>query len=115
MSYPTAPFIQGEFLWRDSGKISPLTNPATEDVFCEVTICSAAQTASAIESADAAYRQTWRDLTPGKRTEILFKIAQQLRADAEKIARIESENIGKPISDARDEAQLGARIFEYYA
>src|SRR5205807_6366469 len=27
----------------------------------------------------------------------------------------ESRNIGKPISDARDEIGLGARVFEYYA
>src|SRR5207244_10049661 len=29
--------------------------------------------------------------------------------------RMETRNIGKPISDARDEVALGARIFEYYA
>ena len=28
---------------------------------------------------------------------------------------MESRNVGKPISDARDEVALGARIFEYYA
>jgi len=28
---------------------------------------------------------------------------------------LESQNVGKPISDARDEIALGARVFEYYA
>ena len=31
------------------------------------------------------------------------------------LAQLECRNIGKPISDARDEVELGARVFEYYA
>jgi betaine-aldehyde dehydrogenase len=38
-----------------------------------------------------------------------------LRQHAEELAQLEMLNIGKPISDARDEVALGARIFEYYA
>src|SRR5205814_4198298 len=33
----------------------------------------------------------------------------------ERIAQLEMLQIGKPISDARDEAGLGARVFEFYA
>ena len=69
----------------------------------------------AVEDAHEAYVQTWRDLPPGKRTEILFKVARRLGENVELIARLECQNIGKPISDARDEAGLGARVFEYYA
>jgi len=45
----------------------------------------------------------------------LQKIAHAIRQSAEVIAGTESRNVGKPISDARDEVALGARIFEYYA
>ena len=34
---------------------------------------------------------------------------------SEELAQLEMLNIGKPISDARDEIALGARTFEYYA
>jgi betaine-aldehyde dehydrogenase len=54
-------------------------------------------------------------MSPGQRTEILFKVARLLRENLEEIAQLETLNIGKPISDARDEAGLGARVFEYYA
>src|SRR2546429_5758361 len=33
----------------------------------------------------------------------------------EEIAQLDTLHVGKPISDARDEASLGARVFEYYA
>src|SRR5207302_7451545 len=45
----------------------------------------------------------------------LFNVARVLRENLEQIAQLETLHIGKPISDARDEAGLGARVFEYYA
>src|SRR5206468_725545 len=70
---------------------------------------------AAAESAHRAFAQTWRDLSPGKRTTILFNIARLLDQNLERLAQLECKNIGKPISDARDEVRLGARVFEYYA
>ena len=70
---------------------------------------------AAIESAQTAWESGWRDLAPGKRTEILFNIARVLRENLEELAQLETLHIGKPIGDARDEIGLGARVFEYYA
>jgi acyl-CoA reductase-like NAD-dependent aldehyde dehydrogenase len=44
-----------------------------------------------------------------------LNVARKLRDNLEEIAQLEMLQIGKPISDARDEAGLGARVFEYYA
>jgi betaine-aldehyde dehydrogenase len=70
---------------------------------------------AAVESAQRAWETGWRDLAPGKRTEVLFNVARKLRDHVEEIAQLETLHIGKPIGDARDEAALGARVFEYYA
>ena len=69
----------------------------------------------AITGAHRANTESWRDLAPGRRAEILFAIARSIREHTESLAQLESRNIGKPIADARDEAGLGARVFEYYA
>ncbi len=92
-----------------------LINPATEEVFTEVAAASPADAHAAVESAQRAWEDGWRNLAPGKRAEILFNIARVLREHLEELARLECANIGKPISDARDEIGLGARVFEYYA
>lgn len=113
--FPTQLFINGEFRKPAKGKSMPLVNPATEETIVEVAAATGEDVNSAIEGAHRAYRQGWRDLTPGKRTEILFNIARLLRENCERIAQLECQNVGKPISDARDEAGLGARVFEYYA
>ncbi|MBM3876763.1 MAG: aldehyde dehydrogenase [Verrucomicrobia bacterium] len=92
-----------------------LINPATEEAFTEVATATPADASAAVESAQRAWEDSWRNLAPGKRAEILFNIARVLREHREELAQLECANIGKPISDARDEIGLGSRVFEYYA
>ncbi|MBL9135154.1 MAG: aldehyde dehydrogenase [Verrucomicrobiales bacterium] len=115
MSLPTQLFVDGKYCDSASGKRTPLVNPATEEVFVEVAAAEVVDVERAIDSAQAAWEGGWRDLAPGKRTEILFRVARVLRENLEAIAQMERLHIGKPIADARDEAGLGARVFEYYA
>src|SRR5438552_10534299 len=115
MNLPTQLFLDGGFRNSSSRRRVSLINPATEEPFVEVAAAEAADVDTAVESAQRAWETGWRDLAPGKRTEILFNVARKLREDGEEIAQLETLQIGKPISDARDEAALGARVFEYYA
>ncbi|MGC8988789.1 MAG: aldehyde dehydrogenase family protein [Verrucomicrobiia bacterium] len=112
---PTLPFIDGEYRKPAAGQTNPLTNPATEEIIAEVAAADVPEASAAIESAFSAWQKVWRDLAPGRRAGILFEIARMIRANAEELAVFETTNIGKPISDARDEIELGARVFEYYA
>jgi betaine-aldehyde dehydrogenase len=114
-NFPTRPFIDGEYQRPADSSKTPLVNPANEEKFAEVENVAMADAEAAIVSAQRAWKQTWRDLSPGKRTEILFNISRRIRERAEELAQAEMTNIGKPIADARDEMALGARIFEYYA
>jgi len=115
MKVPTQLFVDGASREAPSGQRTPLTNPATEERFTEVAGATAVDVDAAVQSAHRAWESGWRDLAPGQRTEILFNLARVLRENLEWIAQLEMLQIGKPISDARDEAGLGARVFEYYA
>ena len=115
MSLPNQLFIDGAFRDASAGCRVSLINPATEEPLIEIAAADVADVNAAVESAHRAWESGWRDLAPGKRTEILFNVAHKLREQIEEIARLEMLQIGKPISDARDEAALGARVFEYYA
>jgi len=112
---PTKLFINGQTRDCSDGKRIPQINPATEEVFIEVAAATLTDVGVAVEGAHRAFIQSWRDLTPRKRTDLLFNIARLIRENAETLAQLECRNIGKPISDARDEVELGARVFEYYA
>jgi betaine-aldehyde dehydrogenase len=113
--FPTQLFINGSFSAGHSPKRLSQIDPATEETFVEVEAASVEDIDAAAAGAQRAFESTWRDMTPGKRTEVLFKIAYAIRSHAESLAQLESRNIGKPIGDARDEVALGARIFEFYA
>jgi len=115
LKIPTQLFVDGAYQNSASGRRATLVNPATEEAFTEVAAADIADVSAAVESAQRAWESGWRDMTPGKRTEILFRIATALRENVECIAQLETLHIGKPISDARDEAALGARVFEFYA
>src|SRR5947209_301203 len=115
LALPTRLFLNGACRDAASGRHAALINPATEEPFVEVAAADAADVDTAVDSARRAWETGWRDLAPGKRAEILFNVARILREHLEEIAQLETLHIGKPISDARDEAGLGARVFEYYA
>ncbi len=115
LKIPNQMFIDGAWRAGISGHRSELVNPATEEVFTEVAAAEASDVNAAVEAAHRAWTSGWRDLTPGKRTEILFNVSRVIRENLEWLAQLEMLQIGKPISDARDEIGLGARVFEFYA
>ena len=115
MNLPNQLFVDGAWRPSASGARTSLTHPATEECLGEVAAADLADVHAAVESAHRAWEAGWRDLPPGKREALLHAVARKLRAHQEEIAQLEMLQIGKPISDARDEAGLGARCFEYYA
>jgi betaine-aldehyde dehydrogenase len=115
MTLSTQLFVDGEYRDSGSGQRTPLINPATEERFAEVAAAGISDASAAVESAHRVWEREWRSIAPGKRAEILYNVARKLRESVEEIAQLETLQIGKPISDARDEAALGARVFEYYA
>jgi betaine-aldehyde dehydrogenase len=46
---------------------------------------------------------------------MLLRLATLIRQNLEPLAQLESRNVGKPIREARDEVNLAADCFEYYA
>jgi acyl-CoA reductase-like NAD-dependent aldehyde dehydrogenase len=47
--------------------------------------------------------RAWGRTTPVERAELLLKITDAVEAEAEEFARLECENVGKPITFAREE------------
>jgi betaine-aldehyde dehydrogenase len=114
-TYPNQLFVDGGFRSAATGRTLALVNPATEAEFVEVAAADVADVDVAVESAHRAWEGGWRDLAPGKREALLHAVARKLREHQEEIAVLERDQVGKPIADARDEAGLGARVFEFYA
>ncbi len=115
MKIPTELFLDGGWREATGGRRTPLVNPATEEVLAHVSAAAVADVEAAVASAQSAWESGWRDLAPGRRAEVLYSVSRALRAHVDELGKLEQLQVGKPIADARDEAGLAARVFEYYA
>jgi 1-pyrroline dehydrogenase len=86
----------------DDTNVSVVVNPATEEPMATYRNASAADVDEAVRRARAA-KSAWGSTPPVERAELLLRIADAIEAEAEEFARLESENVGKPITHARDE------------
>jgi acyl-CoA reductase-like NAD-dependent aldehyde dehydrogenase len=91
-----------------------VVEPATEEVMAELPKAGVEEADAAIERAREAF-PAWRRVAPGERAALLRSVAAGVRDRADELARLESRNVGKPISDARGEVGMVADVFDYYA
>ena len=89
-------------------------NPATEEPITELEQAGVSETDAAVARAGQALPE-WRRIAPGDRARLLRRLGTLVEEHAEELARIESRNVGKPISGARGEVGMVAQVFHFYA
>ncbi len=107
-------FIGGEWVDSTGGDTMEVLNPATGEVIAEVPNATADDVDRAVQAAKKALVE-WRETTPGERAEVLLKVADLIDEHTEELAEIESRNVGKPLSYARDEMPVCADNFRFFA
>jgi acyl-CoA reductase-like NAD-dependent aldehyde dehydrogenase len=91
-----------------------VVNPATEEVVARLEPAGAEDADAAVARAKAAFEE-WRAVAPSDRSRLLRRLADALDSERESLARLESENTGKPIVEARGEMEMVVETFHYYA
>jgi acyl-CoA reductase-like NAD-dependent aldehyde dehydrogenase len=91
-----------------------VVNPATEEPIAELEQAGVGETDAAVARAKAAL-PSWRAVAPGDRAALLRRLATLVEEAGDELARIESQNVGKPISGARGEVGMVAQVFHFYA
>jgi betaine-aldehyde dehydrogenase len=89
-------------------------NPATEETIATLEEAGVEETDAAVARARAAF-PAWRDVSPRDRGRLLRRLATLVEENGEELARIESQNVGKPIAGARGEVGMVADVFHFYA
>jgi lactaldehyde dehydrogenase/glycolaldehyde dehydrogenase len=107
-------FIGGEWTDSESGETQKVINPANDQVIATVPKGSRHDASRALETAARA-QQAWEDLAPIKRASYLVKVAELIRRDKERLARVLTSEQGKPLYESRLEVEGAAQNFEYYA
>src|SRR5947208_15402598 len=107
-------YVGGKWVDAAEGGTAEILNPATGETIAEVPQGTQAAVARAVEAAKAALPE-WLETTPGERAEMLLKLADALDANAEEIAQLESQNVGKPLPAARDEMPVSSDNIRFFA
>jgi betaine-aldehyde dehydrogenase len=89
-------------------------NPATEEPIAELEQAGVEETDAAVARAREAF-PAWRGVAPQDRARLLRRVAMLVEEHADELARIESQNVGKPIAGARGEVGMVAEVFHFYA
>jgi acyl-CoA reductase-like NAD-dependent aldehyde dehydrogenase len=109
--------IGGERVDAADGKTFEVVNPATGTVMATAPLGGREDVDRAVAAAQAAFddRKGWASWAAGKRGRTLSKLAALIKANTEELARLESQNVGKPITSARGEVVGTSLVFDYYA
>ncbi len=96
-------FIGGEWTPSSGDDAEEVVNPATGKVIAHVPKGTAEDVDRAVAAARKAFAEGWADSTPRMRSEAMLKLADAIEEHGDELARIESENVGKPLAATKSE------------
>ena len=98
-----------------SGHVFRSVDPSTAQPLADVHAASQSDIDNAIESAGRAFH-SWSDTPPIARSRILLRAVKLLRERNDEIARIETQDTGKPFSETSTvDVVTGADVLEFFA
>ena len=99
----------------DGGTIDVI-NPSTGGVLATIAKATTKDVDTAVQAARRALDgKEWGGIAPAERGRILNRIAARIRERADELATLESQDNGKPLTQARTDVTVAARYFEFYA
>lgn len=107
-------YLNGHWCDADSGASFAVTNPADGSVLGEVPEMGAAETLQAIAAANAAW-PAWRARTGKDRGAVLRRWFELMQAHGNDLARLMTQEQGKPLAESKGEVAYGASFVEWFA
>ena len=108
-------YINGEWEDSSSGKKIETLNPENNEVWATVPEANEKDVDKAVQSAQKAFENNWSKLHPRERAKYLKLIADQLRANAEHLGKIETIDTGKLYRETKAQANYIAEYYDYFA
>lgn len=107
-------YIGGRWQEAASGTRFVVTNPATGETLATVPDAGVADTRAAIEAAHAAFAE-WSRMPAHGRSQLMRKVYDGILANVDRLARVLTEEQGKPLAEAKGEIINGAEYLNWYA
>ncbi|MGY5810922.1 aldehyde dehydrogenase [Rhizobium sp. LEGMi198b] len=107
-------YIDGEFVDGEARFAS--VDPATGEIWAEMPEAREKDVDRAVDAAEKAlYDGPWSKLTATQRGKLLYKLADLVAANAQKLAELETRDTGKIIRETSAQIAYVADYYRYYA
>nr|WP_306798624.1 aldehyde dehydrogenase family protein [Oceanobacillus saliphilus] len=108
-------YINGNWVDSSNGEAIDVKNPSSGVVIASIPRGTKEDVSSAVEAAKKAFRdEAWRKVKPHERGDLLFAIADKLKANRDELARLETVDVGKPLSQGYADVDAAIRYFRFY-
>ncbi|MDP9310985.1 MAG: aldehyde dehydrogenase family protein [Chloroflexota bacterium] len=109
-------YIGGAWMPSSSQQTFTTINPANQEPLAELPRGTAEDVDRAVKAARAAFESSeWSMMVPAQRGRLLLAMAERLRRRSDELARLETLDNGKPLSQSKVDVEVAARYCEYYA
>jgi len=113
--YPTDKcFINGAWQMPESGQFLPLENPSTGEIFGQIARGGQADIDAAVAAAQTARHGEWGRMPAFERGRLLAHMGRLVLTHIDALAAIEAADVGKPLTQARNDVIALARYLEFY-
>jgi betaine-aldehyde dehydrogenase len=108
-------FVDGAWIAAQDGRREDVINPYDQSVVETVDFAGSAEVASAVAAARAAFDDgSWTGTSASERGALLQRVAELLIRDKERIARTETLDTGKTLTESRIDVDDVTAVFRYY-
>lgn len=109
-------FIDGEWTLAQDGETFPTIDPYRGTPWATLPKASAVDVDRAVSAARRAFDEgPWSKTTGRERGKLMIKLAELIRRDAEKLARLETRDNGKLLREMSGQLALIPEAWEYFA
>lgn len=107
-------YIDGAWVDADSGGTIDVIDPGSGDILGTVPRMGAAETARAIDAAEAAL-PAWRSKTAAERAKLMRRLFDLMMEHQDDLGELLSREQGKPFAEGKGEIAYGAGFIEWFA
>ena len=107
-------YIGGQWADPASGDWFDTVNPYTGNVWAKIAKGNAADVDRAVASAKNASESEWADVKPTERGRLLYKLADLIERDAQRLGEIEVRDNGKLIAEMSAQTHYMSQWYRYY-
>ena len=109
-------FIDGQWCEGAEGQTMQSINPATGLPWATFACASSSDVERAVSAARRALQDPdWRDMTATQRGKLLYRLAELIERDAQKIGEIETTDSGKLLAETSAQSAYVGDYYRYYA